>query len=248
MTLSSFAVVVLSTAALLYSAHAFTLPPSSQHRIPDAVTHSSLITQQFGWFDNLFPQLNDVEADEDRRRQFPEQYPATYEISTIRVASDTKEAAMLRPLLKQTQLEKRDLQLAYDASKHGWSAQAFHSKVDGKGAAIVLARYKKGMVGGYNPKGWASMGGARPSVAAFIFYDTSSGFQKLQKVGGGGLACGRDDPNFGICFGADALVIGLQPGRDERSASSKLGPYYERGPEERSSHSILLVMPYDWTV
>lgn len=35
-------------------------------------------------------------------------------------------------------------------------------------------------------------------------------------------------------FWPDALVIGLQPGR-ERLSASKLGPYYEKGPEERSS-------------
>ena len=219
-------------AMLLHSIFAFT--PSSS-RISEEVTHSPMSTQLFGWFDSLFPQLNDVEAGEERKRQFPEQYPATYEMSSVQVPTDSKEAALLRPLLKQTQLQERPLVLAYDASKHGWSAQSFHNHVDGKGAAIVLATTGKLTLGGYNPKGWASMGGARPSVAAFLFYSSHNGsFQKPQKVGGGGLACGRDDPTFGISFGPDALVIGLQPGR-ERSASSKLGPYYERGPEDRSS-------------
>jgi hypothetical protein len=112
--------------------------------------------------------------------------------------------------------------------------------VDGKGAAIVIATTWDGkIVGGYNPKGWASLGGARPSIAAFLFYeqnakDSRRQFQKLQKVGGGGLACARDDPGFGISFGADGLVIDLQPSR-ERLARSKLGPYFERGPENRSS-------------
>lgn len=175
--------------------------------------------------------------EEDRKRQFPEQYPACYELSTIQVPCDDQDAALVRPLLKQTQLETRPLQLAYDASQHGWSAESFHAHVDTKGAAIVLAtaNNNKIVIGGYNPKGFASMGGARPSVAAFLYYQNDSGtFQKLQKVGGGGLACGRDDPNYGICFGPDALVIGLQPGQ-EQYASSKLGPYFERGPEERSS-------------
>jgi len=217
-----------------HSALAFTPSPPNFNTATRSYTSRTTMN---GWFDNLFPKLIDVEADEDRRRQYPEQYPATYELSTVQVPSDTKEVAtILRPLLKQTQLEERPIVLAYDASKHGWSAKSFHDKVDGKGAAIVLATTNdKKIVGGYNPKGWASMGGARPSVAAFLFYSCPDGsFQKLQKVGGGGLACGRDDPNYGISFGPDALVIGLQPGR-ERSASSKLGPYFERGPEERSS-------------
>jgi hypothetical protein len=80
------------------------------------------------------------------------------------------------------------------------------------------------------------LGGARPSVAAFLFYQRGrdGAFQKLCKVGGGGLACARDDPDHGISFGPDGLVISLQPGR-EKLAQSKLGPYFERGPEELSS-------------
>ena len=59
----------------------------------------------------------------------------------------------------------------------------------------------------------------------------ANSFEKLE---GGGLACTRDDPDYGISFGPDALVIGLQPG-NENLAASKLGPYYEKGPEELPS-------------
>jgi hypothetical protein len=91
-------------------------------------------------------------------------------------------------------------------------------------------------VGGYNPKGWSSLGGARPSVASFLFYgDESGNIQKLRKVGGGGLAIARDDAEYGISFGPDGLVIPLQPGKFSRATQSKLGTYFERGPEERSS-------------
>ena len=92
---------------------------------------TSLVLRQ-GWFDNFFPQLNDSEAEDDRRNKFPEQYPATYAMSATRVSSDSKEAAIVRPLLKQTQLEERRLQLAYDASRHGWSSKAFHTRIDKK--------------------------------------------------------------------------------------------------------------------
>jgi hypothetical protein len=203
------------------------------------VTHASFSTRKSGWFDYLFPQLNDVEADEDRKTKFPEQYPATYEMSNRKVPTDGPDAALLRPLLKQTQLEERPLELVYDASKNGWNPQSFHSLVDGKGCALVVAtgNTSKGRmtVGGYNPKGWSSCGGARPSVAAFLFYSYGNEpCQKLRKVGGGGLACTRDDPDYGISFGPDALVIGMQPG-NEKLAASKLGPYYEKGPEELPS-------------
>eukprot|EP00559_Dactyliosolen_fragilissimus_P008445 CAMPEP_0184865318 /NCGR_PEP_ID=MMETSP0580-20130426/17685_1 /TAXON_ID=1118495 /ORGANISM="Dactyliosolen fragilissimus" /LENGTH=322 /DNA_ID=CAMNT_0027364465 /DNA_START=84 /DNA_END=1052 /DNA_ORIENTATION=- len=225
------------------------------------------LTARYGWLDSLFPQIDPNQSakyEADRKRNFPEQYPATYEMSDAMVESDddddiddnlnlNRKKSILRPLLKQTQLEMRPLKLVYDANQMGWSAQAFHKEVDGKGASIVLAQISTmeddhyRYVGGYNPKGWASLGGARPSVAAFLFYggfilgnekcdNQSNGpsFQKLRKVGGGGLACGRDDPSFGISFGPDSLVIGLQNGR-ETLVQSKLGPYFERGPDNLPS-------------
>lgn len=68
-------------------------------------------------------------------------------------------------------------------------------------------------------------------MAAFLFYQQ----QKLKKVGGGGLACARDDVDYGIALGADGLVIGLEPGAFQKTAYSKLGTYFERGPDNRSS-------------
>jgi hypothetical protein len=193
-----------------------------------------------GWLDNFLPPPYDPEkeslAEATRRRDYPEQYPATYELLPYEsFESDDIEASTVRPLLKQTQLESRPLKLVYHASQDGWNPESFHRAVDGKGAAIVLARTETGrQIGGYNPKGWASTGGARPSVASFLYYNTEDKCQKLRKVGGGGLACAQDDPSFGISFGPDGLVIGLQPGR-EKEAQSKLGPYFERGPEDLSS-------------
>jgi hypothetical protein len=57
-------------------------------------------------------------------------------------------------------------------------------------------------------------------------------------VGGGGLACAKDDPGFGISFGPDGLVIPLLDngnGDGNKIAQSKLGPYFERGPEDLPS-------------
>lgn len=197
------------------------------------------VTVHNGWLENFFePQKSSSSSSLSRQVQYPEQYPATYERNEVTLDDDEgrNEAKLMRPLLKHTQLETRALNVVYDASKHGWNSAAFHTAVDGKGAAVVLATTRDGMIcGGYNPKGWASLGGARPSVAAFLFYEQAPGrFQKLQKVGGGGLACARDDPDFGISFGPDGLVIPLQPGR-ERLAHSKLGPYFERGPQQLES-------------
>jgi hypothetical protein len=199
-------------------------------------------SQLHGWFDNLFPApISDSSAGSDRQQQYPEQYPAAYEISDIQVSSDKADAKLVRPLMKQTQLESRPLRVAYDARSQGWNPQAFHRAVDGQGAAIVLAKANnsKTWFGGYNPKGWSSLGGARPSVAAFLWYTetgttSTTKLQKLRKVGGGGLACAKDDMDTGIWLGADGLVIPLATGQPRR-AQSKLGPYFERGPDNLSS-------------
>jgi hypothetical protein len=219
-----------------------------------------IMIARFGWLQDYFEppkkSSSSSSSPQSRQVQYPEQYPATYECNKDVVAEDNDDSdddaeikLLVRPLLKNTQLQNRPLQLVYNAEHHGWNAAAFHQRVDGKGAAIVLAKTAPSsangggniLVGGYNPKGWASLGGARPSVAAFVFYERpdsggggGSRFQKLQKVGGGGLACARDDFNFGISFGPDALVIGLQPNR-AKLAQSKLGTYYERGPDDLSS-------------
>jgi len=203
----------------------------------------------YGWLENFFEPNKASSSEESsanaRQLQYPEQYPATYELNDIDLEEDATipEARLVRPLLKNTQLQCRALQLVYDANRDGWNPAAFHRAVDGKGASVVIAVDRNGrLYGGYNPKGQSSLGGARPSVAAFLFYERQSEkdqgkttkFQKLQKVGGGGLACARDDPDFGISFGPDSLVIGLQDGR-EKVAQSKLGPYFERGPEDLPS-------------
>lgn len=223
---------LLSLSILLQSCCYSFHSPGSIHR-----QQSNPILICHGWLENFFEPTK-ASSSLSRQVQYPAQYPATYEVNEVTVDGDENlaEAKIVRPLLKNTQLESRELRLVYDANKNGWNANSFHQAVDGKGAAVVLAKTRKGKkCGGYNPKGWASLGGARPSIAAFLYYERSDAtFQKLQKVGGGGLACARDDPGFGISFGPDGLVIALQPGR-ERLAQSKLGPYFERGPEDLAS-------------
>lgn len=219
--------VVLSFSLFIYGNDAF---------VPKATTQQEPKLIRQNWLKDFFEPPSSSSST-SREVQYPEQYPATYDMNPITLEEDNacKEAMLVRPLLKNTQLESRPLQLVYDAQRDGWNAASFHQAVDGKGASVVLAKANDKFYGGYNPKGWSSLGGARPSVAAFLFYENSEGnFQKLQKVGGGGLACARDDPDYGISFGPDGLVIPL-PSENVRNASSKLGPYFERGPENLSS-------------
>lgn len=167
------------------------------------------------------------------RERFPEQYPATKTEFADPVESDDRDMKIIRPFLKNTNLEFRALKLSYDANRDGWNPLKFHEKVDKKGGAVVLLETRMGIVcGGYNPKGWVGYGEARGSIAAFLFV-VGSKFDKpgapgtkLIKVGGPGLAV-IDNPENGPSFGADSLVIPLAEG-NERMARSKLGSYYER--------------------
>mmetsp|Transcript_13417 Transcript_13417/g.19573 ORF Transcript_13417/g.19573 Transcript_13417/m.19573 type:complete len:324 (-) Transcript_13417:79-1050(-) len=164
--------------------------------------------------------------------RFPEQYPAVKDEWADPVDSDDKEMQIIRPFLKNTNVESRGLQLTYDANRDGWDNISFHNAVDKKGGAVVLLETRMGVVcGGYNPKGWVGYGEARGSIAAFLFevggkFAKNGPGTKLQKVGGPGLAQ-MDYPENGPSFGADSLVIPLNE-NNPKMARSKLGSYYER--------------------
>lgn len=164
--------------------------------------------------------------------KFPELYEGTKTEFAEPVDGDEKEfAAVIRPLMKNTNLETRNVACVYDANKHGWDAYKFHAKVDKKGPSIVVCKTRSGKIcGGYNPKGWVGYGEARGSKAAFLFTKPSANVDtiKLLKVGGPSLAQ-IDNPENGPSFGADSLVIPLDgTSRNSKLARSKLGSYYER--------------------
>jgi hypothetical protein len=160
--------------------------------------------------------------------RFPEQYPATKSEWADPVATDDRDMAKLRPLLKNTNLETRTLKLTYDANRNGWNANAFHKAVDKLGGGVVVCTTTDGLVcGGYNPKGWVGYGEARGSIAAFLFvFDRDGTATKLRKVGGPSLAQ-QDLPELGPSFGADSLVVPFLKD-NPKMARSKLGSYYER--------------------
>ena len=180
---------------------------------------------------------NNKKVEEEEERTYPESKAATYELlKSSPVGMEFGNVGMVRQLLKQTQLEKRKLKVIYDAKKHGWDAKKFHQMVDGKGSSVVLCKVRGRWIGGYNPRGWASLGGSRPSIAAFLFYQKFPfGWQKLRSKGNGGLAISRDEFDQGIYFGADSLIIPLSTMGDSRNVASRLGAYFESGPENKST-------------
>jgi len=163
----------------------------------------------------------------------PDTYPATKTEFADPVEGDSAEVQLLRPMLKNTNLEVLSLRLAYDSSKHDWGASNWHAKVDRTGPCLVIAKTKGGAYcGGYAPKGFAGYGENRGSIAAFLFTwpdgDTTKPVVKPQKIGGAGLAT-IDMPETGPRFGSDGFVVRMDPG-NERRADAKLGPYYEAMP------------------
>jgi len=92
------------------------------------------------------------------REKFPEQYPAVVDEWADPVATDDSDMKLLRPLLKNTNLEFRGLKLTYSANYDGWSNIAFHKKVDKLGGGLVVCTTTDGLVcGGYNPKAGSVM-------------------------------------------------------------------------------------------
>ena len=74
--------------------------------------------------------------------------------------------AMLRPLLKNTNLEFRGLRLAYSANRDGWNADAFHRKVDRQGGGVVVCTTTDGLVcGGCKYSLWSALSANLETIA-----------------------------------------------------------------------------------
>lgn len=139
----------------------------SEHCASDSEDEGDFITRLFKRF---LPTPDDMGLDRINVDNSPEQYYCTKTRWASPVPGDDEAVRLFRPALAQTNFEKKALRLAYDANRDGWSASAFHSKVDEKGPAVVFARSQSGGVfGGYNPKGWVNIGEYRNSLAAFLF-------------------------------------------------------------------------------
>jgi len=161
-------------------------------------------------FKRFLPTPEDVGLTQFTKDTLPEKFPATTtELASLLPSDNDENKRLIRPTLAQTNLERRPLVLAFDAKKDGWTAKAFHAKLDRKGPSVVLCRTVDGAVfGGYNPCGWVNLGESRGCIAAFLFYfplgDTKQRAVKLQKIGGAGMA--QVDDGGGPRFGMEGLV------------------------------------------
>lgn len=170
------------------------------------------------------------------KEDWPDQWPALCDgtLAEPLESDDTEELRRVRAVLAQTQLEYQPLGIADDANVHGWRASAFHTQLDGQGAAVLVAVTADGTVfGGYNPKGWLGYGEWLDAISAFLWIyprgpmglGGGSKPVKLGKTGGSGMAI-IDEDGAGPKWGPDGLQIDLE----NRGARSRLGSYYERMP------------------
>lgn len=122
----------------------------------------------------------------------------------------------LAALLKGTFLEQNieSVKVCYKASRDGWSAIDFHTKVDNRGSGLVVARTRTGVTfGGFNPNGWRSTDDYYLSNAAFLWYakgGLAGGGKSIVKcpIYQGSNAAVYDYATGGPCFGSEDLVIG----------------------------------------
>lgn len=133
-----------------------------------------------------------------------------------RLASPTLlQAIVASTFLESVALNDDDgLECVYKASRDGWSAIDFHTAVDNRGSAVVVAQSKGWgalLFGGYNPVGWRSTDDYFPSTSAFLWTVKKGGrksnVQKLPILSSG--AAIYDYAAGGPCFGAADLVIGV---------------------------------------
>jgi len=195
---------------------------------------NDLVTKLFGW---ALPTPDDVGLKRYNRNTRPENYPCVKDIWANNLSSDKDDMLIVRQTLAYTNLESRELKLAYSANRDGWKKTIFHKKVDKLGPAVVLARTESGgLFGGYNPTGWVNYGEYRGSIAAFLFVfpngDPKNRPFKLAKIGGAGLA--QIDDGSGPKFGSEGLTIALDP-TQPKLVRSKLGIYYENLPNGKRS-------------
>jgi hypothetical protein len=187
----------------LFSFHGFALDgsrkPVNQFKIlakPDAPRKGPADNDFISrFFSKLLPTPEDMGLTRFDVSTRPENYPCVKDefASLLDSDSESPDKTLVRQLLKNTNLETRDLKLIYDANEDGWKAIKFHEKLDKKGPALVLARTKSGGIfGGYNPCGWVNYGEYRGSIAAFLFVfpkgDVTQRPIKLAKICGAGLA------------------------------------------------------------
>ncbi len=184
--------------------------------------HRKIVIIQNGFFDDVLKAVTPKEVFADASKE----KALEREALIARAPKGTMKSA--HALLANTVIDGEELTIAYDAREHGWTAKAFHERVDGKGPTLIMGKtVKGGRFAGYNPLGYFSVEDYRDCPSAFlcVFKDEQtflngdrSGMEILPNVGSPAIFdFGAQGPTFGV----DGLRIPL--GNAPRNGSSYAG-------------------------
>ena len=168
-----------------------------------------LVVVRSGFFDEIMKAITPKNAEEIREEKA---------LKRERLIASTPKGVMKSALrlLENTVIDGEELVVAYDAARDGWTASAFHERVDGKGPCLIVGKTGKGArFAAYNPLGFFSLEDYRDCPSAFLCVFKSeqsflngdaSGMEILRNVGSPAIF---DFGAQGPSFGPDGLRIPL---------------------------------------
>jgi hypothetical protein len=116
-------------------------------------------------------------------------------------------------------------ELIYRATKDGFTASAFHTKCNDKGATIIIVKSKSNQVfGGFNPAAWTSSGSYASEAGAFIFQLNKK--QKMEQYQNHGNAI-YNYASYGPSFGGGHDLMLCDNCNTTNSSYSNLGYTYK---------------------
>ena len=133
------------------------------------------------------------------------------------------EAALLKEMMNFSKTN-----LLYKASRDGFTAQAFHSKCDGKGPTLTIIKNNLNYVfGGFTNANWNSNGSDIPDAKAFIFSLRRNGETKIEKfsVKNSQYAV-YGDGNYGPSFGTNTDISIRNESNSHYGSYCNFGYYY----------------------
>ena len=96
-----------------------------------------------------------VKDDEKNRKLLHYAHALSLPSCESQIAVDPTEKAEILRMIGKTEIPEE--QLIYRASKDGFSADSFHSRVDNKGPTLIICKAENGRIfGGYTDISWTS--------------------------------------------------------------------------------------------
>ncbi|CAL6430739.1 unnamed protein product [Bathycoccus prasinos] len=149
-------------------------------------TTSHSLTIRNGFLENILKAVTPKDAKEIQKEK---------EMKRVKLIEQSPKGCMKSAyqLLANTVIDGEELVLAYDATRDGWTASAFHERVDGKGPTLIFGKTaKNARFAAYNPLGFLN--------------GDASGMEILPNVGSPAIF---DFGAQGPSFGPDGLRIPL---------------------------------------